>query len=108
MSLEIAGAWIAAGGFTALVLFVIWAGEGAIVRYLLAMFFAALCALISTLFISSPVASWVTNRMTFESPDGAGDVHIWTFLLVNIAALIVGWSLGWLMSRSVAQRTRDP
>ena len=108
MSLELIAAWLAAGGFTALVLFVIWAGEGAIVRYLLSMFFAALFAVIATLFVSSPVASWVTNRMTFDSPDGAGDVHIWTFLAVNVAALFIGWSVGWVLSGSVAGRTRDP
>ncbi|MEL6297105.1 MAG: hypothetical protein AAFQ45_00910 [Pseudomonadota bacterium] len=102
MAFQTIALWGVAAGVSALVLYTIWAGEGAVVRYLLAMLLAGVSALLATLFISSPVATWVTNRMTFESPDGAADVHTYTFLGVNIAALVIGWSAGWLLSRNVA------
>ncbi|MGF1649983.1 MAG: hypothetical protein ACFCUN_06000 [Hyphomicrobiaceae bacterium] len=104
MELKHLALWVLAGGLTVGVLYAIWAMQGIAVRYILAMAFAAAAALVTTLFLASPVASYVTHQMTFESPDGAADVHMFTFLGVNALALFIGWSIGWLVSRPFAER----
>ena len=95
-----------AGGGLVVILSVIVFGEGASVRYVVAMVFAVLAAAATTLLLASPVASWVTDHMRFDSPDGAASVHMFTFLGVNVAALFVGWMLGWILSKPFARRRR--
>lgn len=64
-------------------------------RYLIAMIFAIICAAAATVFVSSPVATWVVHQMAFESPDEVADLHAMIFMGVNLLALAAGWTIGW-------------
>lgn len=99
--------WFVAGVATVTVLAATMLGRGVIVRYVTAMVFAAVGALVATLFISTPVASYITSRMTFESPDGVEFVHALAWIGVNAASLVVGWLAGWFLSWPLA-RGRKP
>ena len=100
--------WVFAGLVAVAVLYAIWTVRGVALRYVMAMSLAAGAALLSTLLVASPVASWVTGHLRFEGPDGAADVHMFTFLGVNIAALVVGWALGCIVSGPLAGRDGRP
>ncbi|MBU2580213.1 MAG: hypothetical protein KJ622_00650 [Alphaproteobacteria bacterium] len=64
-------------------------------RYLVAMVLGALAALAATLTISAPLASFVVNMFTFESPDQVSNLEDAVFMATGIAALILGFGLGW-------------
>ena len=64
-------------------------------RYLIAMIFAIIGAGATTLFVSSPIASWVVDKFTFDSPDTVADLHSAVFMGVNIIGLAIGWTIGW-------------
>ncbi|MGB3719249.1 MAG: hypothetical protein DIU63_09300 [Proteobacteria bacterium] len=64
-------------------------------RYLIAMIFAIIAAAGATVFISSPIATWVVDQFVFESPDEVGDLHAIVFMAVNILSLAIGWTIGW-------------
>lgn len=64
-------------------------------RYLLAMVLGALAALAATLTLSGPLASYVVNMFTFDSPDQVSNLEDAVFLVTSIAALIVGFAIGW-------------
>ena len=64
-------------------------------RYLISMIAAIAVALVATLFVSSPVASWMVSRFTFDSPDTVADLHAAVFMVVNVLAVAIGWSIGW-------------
>lgn len=68
-------------------------------RYLIAMITAVILALIATLFISGGVANWVVGRMTFDNPDQVADLHSLVFMGTNIAALLLGWVIGWAIGK---------
>lgn len=59
---------------------------------------AVVLALLATLFVSSPVASLVVSRFTFDSPDTVADLHAFVFMAMNTVAALVGWGLGWAVS----------
>lgn len=98
--------WGGAGALVVVVLGAILITRGPMLRYILAMAFASSSALSATLFLANPIANYVTSRLRFESPDGAADTHILTFLGVNISALLIGWLFGWLVSGPLIERTR--
>lgn len=98
--------WFVAAVATITVLGSILLGRGIVVRYLIAMVFAAIGALVATLFISSAVAGYVTSRMTFESPDGVEFVHATVWLGVNVGSLLLGWLIGWFLSWPVVRRRK--
>ena len=75
-------------------------------RYVVAMVFAFISAALATLFISSSVADWVVARQSFESSDDAENLHMLVFIGTNVAGLIVGWLLGWIIAGS--GRTNTP
>jgi hypothetical protein len=75
-------------------------------RYVVAMVFAFIGAALATLFISSSVADWVVARQSFESSDDAENLHMLLFIGTNVAGLIVGWLLGWIIAGS--GRTNTP
>ena len=52
-------------------------------------------ALLITIYVSSPVASWVVRQFAFDSPDSVADLHALVFMAVNLGGLILGWLLGW-------------
>ncbi len=75
-------------------------------RYVVAMVFAFIGAALATLFVSSSVADWVVARQSFESSDDAENLHMLLFIGTNVAGLIVGWLLGWIIAGS--GRTNTP
>jgi hypothetical protein len=77
-------------------------------RYVISMVVAIVFALVATLFISSPLASMVADRFTFESPDEVDDLHTAIFMLGNLAALLVGWVIGWLVSGRLVRPASAP
>jgi len=60
------------------------------------MVFAVGVAALTTLYVSSPLASAVVARFAFDSPDAVNDMHSLVFMGTNVLALLVGWGLGWL------------
>jgi hypothetical protein len=66
-------------------------------RYVFAMAGAIVVALLATLFVSVPIANAVVDRYTFDSPDTVADLHAAVFMLSNLAALLIGWALGWIV-----------
>ena len=64
-------------------------------RYLIAMLIAIPVALLATLYVSSPFASWVTGLYTYDNPDSVADMHAMAFMACNLAGLVVGWIVGW-------------
>ena len=66
-------------------------------RYLIAMIAAIAVALLATLFVSSPVASFVVSRFTFDSPDTVADLHSAVFMGMNVLAVAIGGSSGWAL-----------
>lgn len=74
-------------------------------RYLIAMIAAMGVALLATLFVSSPVASWVVSRFTFDSPDTVADLHSFVFMAMNALGLLVGWSIGWALGGRLVKET---
>jgi hypothetical protein len=72
-------------------------------RYLISMAVAMAFALMATIFLSGPLATWVVSGMTFESPDDVANMHALIFMTGNFVALILGWMVGWVL----ASRYRD-
>lgn len=76
-------------------------------RYLIAMLFAIPAALAATVYVSSPVATWLTGLMTYDNPDTVGDVHAAAFMVTNLAGLIVGWMVGWWIGGAILPKRRE-
>ena len=75
-------------------------------RYVIAMAVAIVVAVLATVFVSSWLANMVVDRFTFESPDTVADLHAAVFMGSNLAALLVGWGIGWIVGgRFVRNRT---
>mgnify|MGYP001259584483 CR=1 FL=1 len=66
-------------------------------RYLIAMLSAVVFAVAATVYLASPLATWVVARNTFDSPDAVNDLHSTVFMGANLAALLVGWLFGWVV-----------
>ena len=45
-------------------------------RYLVAMIFAATFAAVTTVFLATPVASWIVDKLKFDSPDQVADLAL--------------------------------
>ena len=73
-------------------------------RYLIAMLVAVAVAAVVTVFVSPLLANLAVDRFTFESPDEVGNLEDGVYMLTSLAALLVGWVIGWL----VGGRTRKP
>lgn len=76
-------------------------------RYLVAMIFAIAVALGATLYVSSPVASWVVDQFSFESPDEVADLHSLVFMTTNIVSMVLGWSIGWAIGGALGGKESD-
>lgn len=72
-------------------------------RYVFAMMFAIAAAALATLYLSSPVASWVVRQFEFDSPDTVASLHAATFMACNLASLLTGFLLGWGLGRPFAR-----
>lgn len=64
-------------------------------RYLLAMVIGAAAAFAATVTISAPFAGFVVNMFTFESPDQVSNLEDAVFMATSLAALIIGFAIGW-------------
>lgn len=93
-----------AGLATLVILIAVWAGRGSTGRYVIAMVIALVAAFLATLFAASPIASYVTSRMVFDSPDGVEAIHGVVWIGVGMLALVVGWTIGWWLSGGVVRR----
>ncbi len=76
-------------------------------RYLVAMLFAVAVAAATTLFVGSPVASWVVGQMKFDSPDQVGDVHSAVFMATNLLGMLIGWTIGWALGGTLRPEADD-
>jgi hypothetical protein len=72
-------------------------------RYVIAMGVAIVVALLATLFLSTALANWVVASFTFDSPDDVADLHAAVFMGSNLAALLVGWGIGWLIGGRIVR-----
>lgn len=68
-------------------------------RYLLAIVLGLVTALGAAVLVSSPLASWVVARHTFDSPDTVNDLHSFVYLATNFVALVAGWLVGWTLGK---------
>jgi hypothetical protein len=66
-------------------------------RYVIAMALAIVLALLATLYVSPQLASMAVDRFTFDSPDDVGALEDGVFMLSNFAALLIGWTIGWVI-----------
>ena len=73
-------------------------------RYLIAMVVAIVAALLVTLFVSPLLANLVVDRFTFESPDEVAELHSAVYMLSNLAALLIGWAVGWIIGGRLVTR----
>jgi hypothetical protein len=77
-------------------------------RYLIAMAAAFVLALLAAAFVSTPLANWVVNRFTFESPDEVAELHTAVYMLGNVAALVIGWAIGWFAAPRLVKPPAPP
>ncbi|MEM1306682.1 MAG: hypothetical protein AAGG99_04085, partial [Pseudomonadota bacterium] len=83
--MKIAALWIFAAIMACGALYALYSMHGKALRYVIAMVFAGASGLVAAIMVAGPVATYVTAQMRFESPDGAADVHMFTFLGVAAA-----------------------
>lgn len=76
-------------------------------RYLVAMIFAAAFAAVTTVFLATPAASWVVDKLKFDSPDQVADLHSALFLGINLFAMLAGWTIGWALGRGLSANPDD-
>ena len=77
-------------------------------RYLIAMLVAVVAAVLVTVFVSTQLASLAIDRFTFESPDEVGNLEDGVYMLSSLAALFVGWVIGWLGGGRLVSRPAPP
>jgi hypothetical protein len=73
-------------------------------RYLTAILFAIPAALLATLYVSGPVANWYTALYTYDDPDAVAAAHATAFMVTNLVALGVGWTIGWWIGGALFRR----
>ena len=74
-------------------------------RYVIAMIVAIVVALLATLYVSPQLASMAVDRFTFDSPDEVGALEDGVYMLSNLAALLIGWTLGWFIGGRFVKET---
>lgn len=77
-------------------------------RYVIAMIVAIVVTLLVTVFVSQPLAGLVVDRFTFESPDEVSDLHTGVYMLSNLAGLLLGWGIGWIIGGRLTGRPVPP
>jgi putative Ca2+/H+ antiporter (TMEM165/GDT1 family) len=75
-------------------------------RYLVSIIFAIVGAALAMKFLSGPVADWAALQLKFESSDEAENINQAAFMVVNLAGLIVGWTIGWVIAGPLRGGTR--
>jgi hypothetical protein len=66
-------------------------------RYVIAMLVAIVVTLLVTVFVSPQLASMAVDRFSFDSPDEVGNLEDGVYMLSNLAALLIGWAIGWVI-----------
>jgi hypothetical protein len=66
-------------------------------RYVIAMVVAIIITLLVTIFVSPLLAGMAVDRFTFDSPDEMGNLEDGVYMLSNLAGLLVGWGIGWVI-----------
>ena len=77
-------------------------------RYVVAILFAVAGAALAFAMASGPIADWAVARQTFESSDDAENLHQMAFLAVNLAGLIAGWTIGWVLATKLKEDDGAP
>lgn len=72
-------------------------------RHLVAIVTSIAVALLATVYLASPIASWAVRQYTFEDPDTVANLHALVFMAVNVGALVAGWLLGWLLGARLGE-----
>lgn len=75
-------------------------------RYVVAMLFAIVVAAVFTLKLSNPVSTWVVNQISWESPDGNDAMEALAFMATSFVGLLIGWGLGWMVTRPLSEGQR--
>jgi putative Ca2+/H+ antiporter (TMEM165/GDT1 family) len=75
-------------------------------RYFVSIIFAIVGAALAMKFLSGPVADWAALQLKFESSDEAENINQAAFMVVNLAGLIVGWTIGWVIAGPLRGGTR--
>jgi phosphate/sulfate permease len=73
-------------------------------RYFIAIVCALVGAAIAFSFFSGPVSDWIITQQKFDSSDDVENLNQMTFMLVNLAGLIIGWTIGWALGGPVQKR----
>ena len=75
-------------------------------RYLVAIILAIVGAWLAMQFLSGPVANWAALQFKFESSDDAENINQLAFMAVNLAGLVVGWTVGWAVAGPLSRGQR--
>ena len=75
-------------------------------RYVVAMVLGTASAIAAAVFVSGPVASWLSRSFTYTSPDGQNAVEQGVFIAIMAVAMAIGWGIGWALGRPFAKRER--
>jgi hypothetical protein len=77
-------------------------------RYVIAMLVAIVVTLLVTVFVSPQLASLAVGRFSFDSPDEVGNLEDGVYMLSNLAALLIGWTVGWFLGGRLVSRPAPP
>ena len=77
-------------------------------RYVIAMVVAIIITLLVTIFVSPLLAGMAVDRFTFDSPDEMGNLEDGVYMLSNLAGLLVGWGLGWVVGGRIVSPPTPP
>lgn len=72
-------------------------------RYVIAMLVAIVVAALATVFVSPQLASMAVGRFTFDNPDDVGTLEDSVYMLSNLVALLIGWTIGWLLGGRIVK-----
>jgi hypothetical protein len=77
-------------------------------RYVIAMVVAIIITLLVTIFVSPLLAGMAVDRFTFDSPDEMGNLEDGVYMLSNLAGLLVGWGIGWVVGGRIVSPPTPP
>jgi hypothetical protein len=77
-------------------------------RYVIAMLVAIVVTLLVTVFVSPQLASMAVDRFSFDSPDEVGNLEDGVYMLSNLAALLIGWAIGWVIGGRLVSKPAPP